>query len=248
MAENFSLNPDNYRYQELTNHDNQVLAVRYDVRPALSACFGTAWREVLRGSILADAHRQIVDATDPTCREENPQQEFELLITPGRAVAERFPRFSELYSGLFQKMMQDTVGEGEHLSAFAHPAEGYHFVTQRPTLPGEESSRQRRLDAHVDRRATAVLHLDVPSVYYGGNMVVVNKPELLVMPEGVTGCTEIPVIPGSLLCFPRGRELAHRTQELFAADGQRIIGSLDYLSGEQTAESVRAIDERLGNV
>lgn len=210
-----------------------VMAVRYDVSSLLERELGTDWQQTLKDTILEVSVPKVIDASDPTCREEDPDQKFCLLMAPIEQIEMRFPKLKELYRGLFKHLMQESMPAGEEIRAYPGIADGMHFITQLPPTDSDRSDMLMRMDAHVDSRPTMVFVVSAPHTPSSGRLVVSNNPEAKTVREILSDATYIVHKAGTVLAFPMGRLLPHFAEHMEAGSGTRIIASVDYLGPGQ---------------
>lgn len=229
-----------YRPEFFTHPNGELLAVRFDVNSLLESHLGQDWQ--IETQRIVDAHGVIVPRTvdDPTCREADPTTRIGLVTVEGGLLAREAPGLWNLYSGTFKQMMQQALPVGaEPLRSYEHPELGLECVTQFPPQP--DDTFERRLEAHVDGRYTAVLVLCPPVSDQEGRLVIGRNPEAQSLEEIRDDAEYITHRQGTLLCFSRGSEYPHFTEPITVSGSRRTVISLNYPKESETPEQTWAI-------
>ncbi len=111
-----------------------------------------------------------------TNREANPDSKFELITVPGEKLAQAVPGVWNLYGGPFKSMMRSALPtDAEGLKVYDDPSHALECVSQEPAEEAT-SLTERRLEAHVDMRYTAVFVAQEPASSTEGRLVIANDP------------------------------------------------------------------------
>jgi hypothetical protein len=102
-------------------------------------------------------------------------------------------------------------------------------------LADPTSGMQKRMEAHVDFRFTAVQVVDAPKAdTEGGRLVIANDTQARSVEEINKNATYISHRLGTLVCFSQGGNYAHYTEEI--TGGRRIVIAHNYKKASETAE------------
>lgn len=238
---------DSYTPEPIYALDGEQLGVRFDVRSLLEREVGPDWQE--KACLAVTDYGEVVykDATDETCREEDPYTRFELLTLDGLTLANMIPGLWRLYRGPFRGMMSATLPKGaEALRVYEEPKDALEFVSQQPADPS--TGVLRRMEAHVDQRYNAVLPFDVPaSGLEEGRLAIASNPDSRNETEIRDGATFITHRPGWLVCFSWGMKYPHFPEEIKSSLARRIALSLNYpLASESEEDALRLRVRNLG--
>lgn len=222
----------------ISNSNYEILAVRFDVVPLLEGQIGLNWKEEIIRVIKDGSLNLRTPDGHYTNREEGNHASFGLLTAEGDDIARRVPGVWELYKGQFMTMMQQALPEEvEPLKSYDDPDLALEGYAQLPTVRPSEDI-QFRMEAHVDMRYTAVLVIDAPEdETAGGALVIGSNPNARNVEEINQDATKILHKPGTLLCFSRGREFPHYTEEVTSSNADRIVISLNYPVASETREA-----------
>lgn len=233
-----------YHPEVIESPSGEMLGVRFDVTNLLEAKVGPDWQHEVASVI--EAGDEIVRTGDHhTVRE--PVGRFGLVSVEGQDLATAVPGVWELYKGAFKQMMQAALPAGmELLNSYEDPHLALEPVKQLPADP--TSGVQRRYEAHVDQRYTAVLVVKAPvSAEQGGRLVVSDHPEATSIEEIDQGAVRIAHKPGTLFCFSRGRVYPHYTEEVTDQKSKRLTVALNYpVESETLEEAHELVDHSYG--
>jgi hypothetical protein len=227
---------------EVINQEGVVLAVRYDVNSLLEQVVGADWQQ--RAKDVVQSAGKLVQRTveHPTCREANP--DLKVGPVPGGVLAETIPAFWQLYRGLFRQLMKSSLHIGEQeMGAYENPTHGLEFVTQTPRGVGEQF--ERRFEAHVDLRRTAVLPIVVPSDTGEGRLVICSDQSAASVEKIDASATRVAHKVGWLFCFTEGDKQPHYTEELTTFGSQRTVLTLNYPKINETPEHTEIIQRHI---
>lgn len=216
-----------------------TIGIRYDIRPLLEDFVGPDWQERTCSVIDTLGEYVVRNGDHGTVRE--PIGRFGLVTVTGSKFAEAVPGVWKLYRGVFKAMMQASLPEGlEPLHAYDNPEYGLEPVGCLPMEPGADAD-QRRYEAHVDQRYTAVLFLRGPSdSIRGGRLVIANQPNARSIEEIDADSTLVEHLPGTLFGFSSGRFDPHYTEVVQGSD-TRYTTSLNFPVEGETSEAAREI-------
>lgn len=225
--------------EPIRNAAGDQLAVRFDVSEALTAELGENWQVAAKELIDTHGVLSIRDASDPTCRESDPNQEFAMITVSGDQLLEAFPGFIGLYKGLFALMMQQSLDPTmQPFAIYEDPAKAFEVYAQIPPLPNRRDL-EFRLDAHIDGRYTAILPIFVPASTTVGRLVIANNPNAMNVDEIYEDATLVSHMAGGLLCAPRLTELPHYTEELLEGYTRAIVGINYPMASESESQALR---------
>ncbi len=233
-----------YSPEVFQNPQGESLAVRFDVKSLLEAKIGPEWQKQIMELVDHEGRLVVRRPTHETCREADVNAQLGLITLDGKIVADYVPGMWELYQGTFKQLMQAALPAGvEPLRAYDDPALALETLSQQPAVEGDPI--QRRLEAHVDLRYTAVLVAVAPNLPTEGRLAISNNPNAKTVEEIKDNATYIVHRAGTLVCFSQGRVSPHVTEEIKDPTSRRVITSLNYPTETETPEVAAEIQAHI---
>lgn len=233
-----------YSPEPIQSPRGELLAMRFDVNTLLESKIGPNWQEVTCDTITNRGELIVRGVDDPTCREADPSTRVGLITLHGDIMAKVAPGIWELYNGTFKQMMQMALPAGmEPLRAYEDPIDALECLSQQPAI--FDDGIERRIEAHVDQRRTAVLVLAEPNSDTEGRLVVGNNPDAQNIAEINADPTYIVHRPGTLVCFSKGSIYPHYTEEITDPTSRRIVISMNYPRESETPEEAQRMREQV---
>ncbi len=233
-----------YRPEVFKAPNGEMLAVRFDVQSLLESKIGPDWQEQMCTAIETQGKPVERGFKHWTIREADPNGKIELITFDGSEMADLIPGLWELYQGTFKQMMESVLPPNvPRLKIYDDRNRGLECVSQKPATIDEKYPR--RMEAHVDQRYTAVLSLAAPNSEKEGRLVIGNNPDAKNVEEIAADAVYIVHKPGTVVCFSRGSQYPHYTEEITDPDSRRIIVSLNYPTEHETEDEARELTEHI---
>ncbi|MBP7807038.1 hypothetical protein KA047_00930 [Candidatus Saccharibacteria bacterium] len=233
---------DVYQPEVIANAAKETVAIRFNVAGLVTAEIGEDWQDQFR-VVMNEAGETEIRMGDGhyTNREADPDATFELKSIPGHKLAQAVPGLWGLYQGVFKQMMQLALPvDVEPLRAYDEPEYGLECLSQRPTLPSDNTLN--RMENHVDMRYTSILVVAAPASNTEGRLVIANNPNAQSVEEVLQDPIFISHRAGTVLCFSRGDVYPHFTEEMTTPGSERLVVSLNY---PKASEAPGAAEELL---
>lgn len=215
------------RAEELSAPSGEVLALRYDIENILRGHVGQDWQTSLSKQVELSGREVVRDASHYTGREEDPETSFSLVLLGGSELIHSHPGFWKLYRGIFRNLMQTSLpSNASIMKTYDDPELSMEVVKQVPPKL-DKPEVQNRMEAHVDKRYTAILAITTPKSTDSGRLVIASDPNASGIDEIKDNALYVSHRPGTIICFPKGREHPHYTEPIRQGE-ERVIVSINY--------------------
>lgn len=227
-----------YKPEVVESPTGEMLGIRFDISSLLETKIGQDWQQQA-ADVISTGEEIVRTGNHHTVRE--PVGKFGLASVEGEELAEALPGIWELYQGTFKQMMQSALPAGvEALRSYDDPHLALEPVNQLPKDPA--SDVERRYEAHVDQRYTAVVVIKAPeSAEQGGRLVISGSPDAASLAEIDKDATYIEHRPATLFCFSRGRTYPHYTEQVIDPSAERMTIALNYPAESETLEQAHEL-------